>query len=93
MASMVEEWAGRTGHEILAKKGHRSPTVTAVRSDRVPPADVIKGVSERCGAKLGSGYGDTKPTHYRIGHMGEHTPDEVAVVLGTIDATLAASGK
>jgi aspartate aminotransferase-like enzyme len=92
MSDMAGEWGARTGHEVLARGGFRSPTVTCLRSPRLATPELIKGVTKRCGAVLGAGYGDLKTTHFRIGHMGEHSPETLQVVLGALDETIAAGG-
>jgi len=91
MAAAVERWvaAGRArfGPEmgILAPAGARSPTVTAV----TPPAGidarkVVDAVLAR-GITLGGGYGKLRDRTFRIGHMGDHTPE-------TLGRCLAACG-
>jgi len=89
MADRVAQWAGARGHELLAEEGFRSPTVTCLRATGPPPADLIRGVAERIDVQLGGGYGDLKPTHFRIGHMGEHRPEDLERVLEAIDGVVA----
>ena len=88
MAAKVHEWAAARGHEILAKEGYRSPTVTCLRAQGRPPAGILADVAERAGARLGGGYGDLKTEWFRIGHMGEHRPERLQEILEAIDAAL-----
>lgn len=92
MSDMSCAWGARTGHAVLAKEGYRSPTVTCLSSPKLPTPALLKGVKQRCGAMLGPGYGNLKDTHFRIGHMGEHSPATLQVVLDALDATIAAGG-
>ena len=68
----------------VAPEHARSTTVTAVA---LPAAlkgdDIVKGVAKR-GFVIGGGYGKLKSSTFRIGHMGDHTPDRLALCL---DAT------
>jgi Serine-pyruvate aminotransferase/archaeal aspartate aminotransferase len=87
MASQTYEWvdslSARHGDAIrvLAKSGHRSPSVTSVTlPSGVKSADVLRAVSSR-GFTIGSGYGKNKDTSIRIGHMGDHTPEGLAKCL------------
>ena len=46
----------------------------------------MKGVAKR-GFVIGGGYGKLKSSTFRIGHMGDHTPDRLALCLdATADA-------
>lgn len=81
-ARWVEE-AGR-GLAVLAPAGARSPTVTAVRvPGGADPAAIVKGMSAR-GWVVGGGYGAVKGTTFRVGHMGDHTPDELEALLAVL---------
>jgi aspartate aminotransferase-like enzyme len=75
----VAEMAGK-GIEIgiFAAEGHRSPTVTCIESDR--SRQVVADMFER-GWVIGGGYGKLKDSTFRIGHMGDHTPDELGELL------------
>jgi aspartate aminotransferase-like enzyme len=90
MAEMTHDWVrrlrGDTGASfcVYAPEHARSGTVTAIA---LPPTlkgdDVVKGVAKR-GFVIGGGYGKLKSSTFRIGHMGDHTPDRLALCL---DAT------
>jgi len=82
----VEETASRTGAElrVLAAAGHRSPTVTAVMAPAgVDPKSVVKGMAAR-GWVIGGGYGKVRDTTFRIGHMGDHTEEELEACLAVL---------
>ena len=73
---------------ILAPEGSRSPTVSAITlPDGVRGDTVVKKVAER-GFVVGSGYGALKDRTFRIGHMGEHRPEELARCLNACASVL-----
>lgn len=90
MAAMTHAWVRFLREDVgeafcvYAPEGARSSTVTAVA---LPSAlkgdDIVKGVAKR-GFVIGGGYGKLKSSTFRIGHMGDHTPDRLALCL---DAT------
>ncbi len=85
----VDERAARFGIGILAPAGHRSPTVTAVTvPDGITGDDVVRAVKAR-GFTLGSGYGKVKARTFRVGHMGDHTADRLALCLDATEDALA----
>jgi aspartate aminotransferase-like enzyme len=81
MRAMTESWCTANELAILATEGSRSPTVTAIRlPDGITPGAMVNAVSER-GFVIGGGYGKMKDVTFRIGHMGDHTPDRLALCL------------
>ena len=53
----------------------------------VDPQAIVKGLAAR-GYTIGGGYGDWKPTTFRIGHMGEVRESDLDALLGEIDQIL-----
>ena len=94
MANMTHAWVRRlrddTGEAfcVYAPEHARSGTVTAVA---LPPTlkgdDIVKGVAKR-GFVIGGGYGKLKSSTFRIGHMGDHTPDRLALCLEATSDTI-----
>lgn len=84
----VEEVAASGGDVgVFAREGHRSPTVTCVSTpDGVAP-DVVSQLASR-GWVIGGGYGKLKPTTFRVGHMGDHTVEELDALLAELTALL-----
>jgi aspartate aminotransferase-like enzyme len=78
-------WAEGRGLPLPAAAGRRSPTVTALGA---PPGmaapDLVKGLAER-GFTVSGGYGDWKPTTFRIGHMGEVQEGDLEGLLAALD--------
>jgi aspartate aminotransferase-like enzyme len=87
----TDELCARFGADFrpLAAPGARSPTVTAVTlpaglaSGRVTAAVAARGFT------IGGGYGEVKETTFRIGHMGDHTPEGLAACLAATEEALA----
>ncbi len=95
MADATHRWVGecaeRTGIPlgILAREGSRSPTVTAVTLPAgITGARVQQTVLERSGITVGGGYGPAKDYTFRVGHMGDHTLDELAPCLAACEDAL-----
>lgn len=94
MAARTYEWvdAVRSRHgdafAVLAREGHRSPTVTSITlPDSLPSSTLLKAVRER-GFTIGSGYGKNKDTTVRIGHMGDHTLEGLERCLAACDGAI-----
>lgn len=82
-----EQGAGR-GLSVLAPEGARSPTVTALRlAEGMDGAGIVAGLKQR-GIVIGAGYGKLKDTTIRIGHMGDHTVDELNQLLADLEEVL-----
>ncbi|HEX6300138.1 MAG TPA: alanine--glyoxylate aminotransferase family protein [Acidimicrobiia bacterium] len=79
MFRWVEEMRDRgLDMDVFAEEGHRSPTVTCIATDRARP--VVADLLDR-GWVIGGGYGKLKETTIRIGHMGDHTLEELEALL------------
>jgi aspartate aminotransferase-like enzyme len=88
MQKLVLDWARGHGFSILARDGFRSPSVTSIGCDgRFTMSDLVEGYRQ-AGYFITGGYGKTKQTHWRIGHMGDHTPSCVQELLDVTDRIL-----
>jgi predicted phosphoserine aminotransferase len=75
--------------EILAAEGYRSPTVTCLRMpDGWTGPRVAAAVQER-GFVIATGYGKMKDDSFRIGHMGDHTVEELDALLEVLGEVFA----
>ena len=84
----VEEMGGNgVDLGVLATEGHRSPTVTCVTVPGGGSPAVVKEMGSR-GWVIGDGYGRLKDSTFRIGHMGDHTVDELNVLLDELSEVL-----
>ena len=94
MAECCEQWVATmraehgVGLSVLAPEGARSPTVTCVAlPEDVEGPSVVAGMKER-GFVIGGGYGKLKSTTFRIGHMGDHSLEELEAVLEALEEVL-----
>jgi len=91
MADRTARWAASassTGGGILAAEGSRSPTVSVVMLDEgITGPEVVRRAGAR-GFTLAPGYGNLKENAFRIGHMGDHTMEELDALLDTLDEVL-----
>jgi aspartate aminotransferase-like enzyme len=84
----TEEWAAARGCTYASAPEGRSWTVSCLRPPAgVDPQAIVKGLADR-GWTIGGGYGDWKPTTFRIGHMGEVRMSDLEALLAQIDEVL-----
>lgn len=94
MRQVVERWVdegpgGALGYRYLPRAGRRSWTVSCLE---VPEGKNGRTIAKACEARgwiIGSGYGPLKERTIRVGHMGDHTPEETAALLGLIEEVTA----
>lgn len=84
------EWAAARGCTYASDENARSVTVSCLYPPQgVDPQTIVKGLAKR-GYTIGGGYGDWKPTTFRIGHMGEVRESDLDALLAEIDQILSA---
>lgn len=89
LAARTAAWAAERGYRYAPKEGVRSPTVSCLRPpDGLAAPDVVKKLAQR-GFVVGGGYGEWKPTTFRIGHMGEVRLSDLDGLLAVIDEVAA----
>ena len=71
---------------VLARRDHRSPSVTGL-IPRAKPAAIVKRMRE-LGYELGGGQPPLKDTTFRIGHMGDHTVAGVQAMLSVLEEAM-----
>jgi len=82
------EWAAARGCEYASAANARSVTVSCLKPPAgVDPQAIVKELAQR-GYTIGGGYGDWKPTTFRIGHMGEVREGDLEALLVEIDQIL-----
>jgi predicted phosphoserine aminotransferase len=89
MADLAQTWAD-SRFALFARAGYRSKTVTTITNTRGINVVDLSAHLARAGMAIANGYGPLKGKTFRIGHMGEITPDDVAVLLAEIDRFLSA---
>ena len=72
------------GLDIVAPEGSRSPTVTCVEVPDGWTGPKVVDAARSAGFAIATGYGKLKEGTFRIGHMGEHTLDELDALLGVL---------
>lgn len=87
MASLVQAWA-QDRFALFAAEGYRSQTVTAIRNTRSLDIAALNAHLARWDMSLADGYGRLKGQTFRIGHMGEIHPEDVAELTARIDEFL-----
>ncbi len=93
MQSRTIEWVdtmAKDGVEVgvFAVEGHRSPTVTCVTMPGGEGGQSVVAEMLARGWVIGSGYGKLKDSTLRIGHMGDHTLDELDELLTVLSEVL-----
>ena len=94
MAGQTWAWAESLGEGfgVLAPAGFRSPTVTAVTLPAGLTGGAVTAAVLRRGFVVGGGYGKLKDRTFRVGHMGDHTPETLARCLTVCTEALAELG-
>jgi aspartate aminotransferase-like enzyme len=75
---------------VLAPEGYRSPTVTCVGLPGTHNGGAVTSAMKARGFTISTGYGKLKDTSVRIGHMGDHTIDELNALLDALREVLTA---
>ncbi|MBI4408297.1 MAG: alanine--glyoxylate aminotransferase family protein [Gemmatimonadetes bacterium] len=96
MARRTWEWVDAMrdrgiGLEVLAPPGFRSPTVTCIRLPEAMKGSEISARMRERGFTIASGYGPLKDTTIRIGHMGDHTVEELNELLAILEHVVTKS--
>lgn len=90
MAGACHRWAARCAGaglpvSVVAREGHRSPTVTAFR--HAAAKTVLERMRAR-GYSLGGGQAPVAGNSFRVGHMGDHTVAGVEAMLAVLEQVL-----
>ena len=94
MAKRTWEWVDEvrdagTPVAVLSPEGARSPTVTCIALPPTHNGSAVNSAMKARGFTISAGYGSLKDTSIRIGHMGDHTVDELDALLATLREVLA----
>ena len=84
-----EQRAAGRDIRVLAPEGYRSPAVTCISAPAGHTGPQIVSAMKAKGFVITPGYGDAKDSMIRIGHMGEHTVDELDVLLDALNSVLS----
>lgn len=95
MAERTWKWVDETSAalgiplRVLAPEGCRSPTVTAVALPEGWSGPAIARSLAGRGYTIAPGYGELREATIRIGHMGDHTLEELEGLLSALSETVA----
>ena len=88
LSKRTAQWAATRGCVYASAPEARSVTVSCLRPpEGIDPQAIVKGLAKR-GYTIGGGYGDWKPTTFRIGHMGEVRESDLEALLIETDQVL-----
>jgi len=87
MAEHVRAWA-LDRFDVLARDGYRSDSVTAVRNTREIDIGAMNRFLAERDMVVSNGYGKLRDATFRIGHMGDHTLDDMRALTAAIDEFL-----
>jgi aspartate aminotransferase-like enzyme len=96
MAARTQEWLGKIADEAgkrvanIAPLGSQSPTVSTIKLPTDITGEVFTAAVAKKGIVVGSGYGKLKSSTFRIGHMGDHTPETLERCLSACSSVLRA---
>ena len=95
MARRTWEWVDEMrsagiGVSVLSPEGFRSPTVTCIALPASHTGSAVNSAMKARGFTISAGYGALKDTSIRIGHMGDHTVEELDVLLDALREVLTA---
>lgn len=75
---------------VLCPEGFRSPTVTCIALPPSHTGSAVNSAMKARGFTISAGYGSLKETAIRIGHMGDHTVEELDTLLDVLREVLTA---
>ncbi|MGN1045177.1 MAG: pyridoxal-phosphate-dependent aminotransferase family protein [Candidatus Methanomethylophilaceae archaeon] len=87
MAKLVQDWAEKNFNGLFPEEGYRSKTIGVINRGDLD-FDVFHNALKAKGFEISNGYGDVKSSTFRIGHMGDTTPDMIKKLLSAMDEVL-----
>ena len=88
MADMVRDWADKKMGGMFPEEGYQSNSLAVInRVDGFNFDDFHSKLKAR-GYEISNGYGDIKEKTFRIGHMGDTTPEMIGELLSAMDEIL-----
>ncbi len=95
MAKRTYDWVDQMRERgvmlsVLAPQAYRSPSVTCIKVPEGRSGSKIASEMKARGFVIASGYGPLKDSTFRIGHMGDHTLDELDALLHVLQEILTA---
>jgi aspartate aminotransferase-like enzyme len=87
MAKMVEKWAEEKFNGLFPEQGYRSKTIGVVNRGDLD-FDTFHSKLKAKGFEISNGYGNIKQSTFRIGHLGDITPNMLKGLLSAMDEVL-----
>jgi aspartate aminotransferase-like enzyme len=87
MAKMVEKWADEKFNGLFPEQGYRSKTIGVVNRGDLD-FDTFHSKLKAKGYEISNGYGEIKQSTFRIGHLGDITPNMLKGLLSAMDEVL-----
>ena len=84
MAATAQAWAARR-FAVLPREGARSPAVTVIENTVALDVPRLLAAVERRGFRIADGHGALAGATFRIGHLGDVTPADLARLLPALD--------
>ena len=87
MADLVRNWADKKLAGVFPEPGYQSDSIGVLNRGPVD-YDALNSKLKAKGYEISNGYGDIKEKTFRIGHMGDATPEGVKKLLSAMDEIL-----
>ncbi len=87
MSRLVEDWADKKLAGVFPEEGYRSKGISVLNRGELD-FDAFHKKLKAKGYEISNGYGDVKEKTFRIGHMGDVTPDGVKELLAAMDSIM-----
>ncbi|MCK5408847.1 MAG: alanine--glyoxylate aminotransferase family protein, partial [Candidatus Heimdallarchaeota archaeon] len=85
LGDITRSWANNLGLDMFSERGYESNTVSTIKNNlNLDIGEVVNSMLER-GYRIVNGYGNLRNLTFRIGHMGDHTLDDLKELLAAIE--------
>jgi predicted phosphoserine aminotransferase len=89
MRDMTLAWARQHGFSLFAEPGYESPTVSCIENNLHIDIAGLNSYLRAHGMIISNGYGPLKGKNFRIAHMGDLQPADMAALFAALDGFLA----
>ena len=87
MADLVRNWADKRLEGVFPEAGYQSNSIGVVNRGALDFNDFHSKLKSK-GYEISNGYGEVKEKTFRIGHMGDTTPEGIKALLSVMDEIL-----
>ncbi len=87
MADMLRNWANKKLNGVFPEEGYQSNSIGVLNKGDMD-FDAFNLKLKAKGYEISNGYGDVKEKTFRIGHMGDTTPEMMKQLLSVMDEIL-----